>query len=123
MLLETARRESSEAVSLSERLRERNVADCVQIAISRLAWLFRGMRLLDNCGTKQVLSGLLDGSLFNRKPFTRTQIWISTLTSQVMKKRRNLSIRTIPKSLVLLLRPLLILHRLMPEFQGSSLLT
>ena len=122
VLLETARRESSEAVNLSGRLSE-SVVDCAQISISKIAWLPRGMRLSDNYGTKLVLSGLRGGSLFNGRPSTRTQIWISILTSQVMKRRRNLPIRTIPKSLVLLLRLLLILHRLMPEFQDSFLLS
>ena len=120
VLLETARRESSEAVNLL-------VADCAQISISKLVWLLKGMRLLDNCGIKPMLNELLGGSLFNKKPFTRTQICTSTSTSQVTKRQRNLSLRTIPKSLVLLLRPIPILHRLFllltPEFQGSSLFT
>ena len=53
-----------------------------------------------------MLSGPLGGSLFNRNLFMRTQIWTSTLTSQAMKRQRNLSLRTILKSLVLLLWPI-----------------
>ena len=72
-----------------------------------------------------MLSGPLSGSPFNRKLFARTQIWTLTLTSQVTKRRKNLSLRTILKNLVLLLwriphprRPFLLL---MPEFLCSSL--
>ena len=97
--------------------------DCAQISISETAWLPRRMRLSDNYETKLVLSGLLGGSVFNGKPSTHTQIGISILTSQVMKRQRGLPIRTILKSLVLLLRSLLILHRLMPEFQDSLMLS
>ena len=72
-----------------------------------------------------MLNGPLGGSLFNRKLFTRTQIWTSTLTSQATKRRRNLSPRTILKNLVLLLWPIPHLRRpfllLMLEFLCSSL--
>ena len=53
-----------------------------------------------------MLSGPLGGSLFNRKLFTRTQIWTSTLTSQATKRQRNIFLQTILKSLVLLLWPI-----------------
>ena len=82
------------------------------------------MRLLDNCGIKPVLSGLLDGSLFNGKRFSLTQIWISTLIFPATRRRRNLPLRIIPKGPVLLLRPILILRHpfpLEPEFKDSPL--
>ena len=124
VMLETARRESSEAVNLSGRLSE----ECRGLRTDfhqQVSMVSQRDELLDNCGIKPVLSRLLGGLLFSRNPFMRTRIWISTSISQVMQRWRNLSIRTIPKSLVLLWRPILILHRLslllMLEFQGSSL--
>ena len=67
-----------------------------------------------------MLSGPLGGSLSNRKLFTRTQIWTSTLTFLATKRRRNHPLRTILKSLVLLLWPIPHLRRpfllLMPKF-------
>ena len=122
MLLEAARRESSEAVNLSERLGEecRGLRADLHQQVSVVAQRDEVIRQLRDQAGAQWASG---GSLFNGKPFRRTQVWISTLISQVMRRRRDLPIRAIPKSLVLLLRPLLILHRLMPEFQDSSLLT
>ena len=72
-----------------------------------------------------MLSGPLGGSLFNIKLFTHTQIWTLTLTSQVTKRRRNLSLRTTLKNLVLLLWPIPHLRRpfllLMPDSLCSSL--
>ena len=82
-------------------------------------WLFRGMRLSDNCGTRPALNGLLDGLLFNRKPFRCTQIWTSISTFQVMRMWKDLPVRLVLQSLVLLLRPLLIIHHLMIDLQGS----
>ena len=70
-----------------------------------------------------MLSGPLGGSLSSRRPFIRIQIWTSTLTSQVTKRLRNLSLRIILKNPVLLLRPIPLLHRLFllltPEFLCS----
>ena len=72
-----------------------------------------------------MLSGPLGGSPFNRKLFTRTQIWTLTLTSQVTKRWRNLSLQTTLKNLVLLQWPIPHPRRpfllLMPEFLCSSL--
>ena len=58
-----------------------------------------------------MLSGLLGGSPFNGKVFTRTQIWTSISTSQETKRQRNLFLRTILKSLVLLPWPIPHLRR------------
>ena len=119
VLLETTRRESSEAINLSGRLSEecRGLRTDLHQQVSLVPQRDEVIRQLRDQASAQWPSRWL---AFNGKPFTRTQIWISTLTSQVMKRRRN---PLIPQSLVLLLRSLLIHHRLMPEFQGSSLLT
>ena len=119
VLLETARRESSEAVNLSGRLSKecRGLHTDLHQQVNMVAQRDEVIRQLRDQASAQWPSGWL---AFQRKAIARTQIWISTLTSQVMKRRRNLPI---PKSLVLLLRSHLIPHRLMLEFQGSSLLT
>ena len=65
-----------------------------------------------------MLSGPLGGSLFNGKLFTRTQTWTSTLNSQRTKRQRNLFLRTILKSLVLL--PWLIPHLRRPFLLVTS---
>ena len=115
VLLETARRESSEAVNLSRRLSEecRSLRVDLHQQVSMVAQRDEVVRQLRDQAGAQWASGWL---AFNGKPFTRTQIWISTLTSQVMRRRRNPPVRTIPKSVILLTWLLLILHRLMPEF-------
>ena len=124
VLLETARRESSEAVNLAERLNE----ECRGLRANlhqRVSLVAQRVEVIRQLRDKPVLNGPLGGSLFNRKSFTRNQIWTSTSTSQATKRQRNLSLRTILKSLVLLLRPIPPHHRLFllltPEFLCSSL--
>ena len=110
VLLETIRRESSEAANLEERLNE----ECCGLRADlhqRVSLVAQRDEVIKQLRTKPVLSGPLGGSLFNRRLFTRTQIWTSTSTSQATKRQRNLSLRTILKSLVLLLRPIPHLRR------------
>ena len=58
-----------------------------------------------------MLSGLLGGLPFNGKLFTHTQIWTSISTSPATKRQRNLFLRTILKSPVLLPWPIPHLRR------------
>ena len=124
MLLETARRESSEAVNLAEQLNEecRGLRTDLHRRVSLVAQRDEVIRQLRDQASAR---GPLGGSLFNRKLFTCTHIWTSTLTSQATKRQRNLSLRTILKSLVLLLWPIPHLRRpfllLTPELLCSSL--
>ena len=119
VLLETARCESSEAVSSLGRLSE----ECRGLRIERhqrdsmIAQMDEVIRQLGDQAGAQWVSGWL---AFQRKAIHHTQIWTSISTSQVMKMRRN---HLVPGSLVLLPGSLLIPRRLMPEFQGSSLLS
>ena len=112
VLLETACREYSEAANLAERLNE----ECHGLRADlhqRVSLVAQRDEVIRQLRDKPVLSGPLGGSLFNRKPFSRIQIWSSTSTSQATKRQRNLSLRTILKSLVLQLRPTPLLHRLL----------
>ena len=124
MLLETARRESSEAANLAEWLNEecRGLRADLHQRVSLVAQRDEVIRQLRDHASAQWASGWL---AFQHKDFHVTQIWTSTSTSQATKRQSNLSLRTILKSLVLLLRPIPPLHRrfllLTPEFLCSSL--
>ena len=85
MLLEAARRESSEAANLAERLNEecRGLRADLHQRVSLTAQRDEVIRQLR---TKPVLSGLLGGSPFNGKLSVRTQIWTSISTSPVTKR-------------------------------------
>ena len=124
VLLETTHRESSEAANLAERLNEecRGLRADLHQRVSLVAQRDEVIRQLRDQASAQWASGWLP---FNRKLFTCTQIWTSTLTSQATKRQRNLSLRTILKSLELLLWPIPHFRRpfllLTPELLCSSL--
>ena len=119
VLLETARRESSEAVSSSGRLSEEchGLRTELHQRDSMIAQMDEVIRQLWGQAGAQWASGWL---AFQRKAINAYSNLDFNLTSQVMKRRRNL---LVPESLVLLPGSLLIPRRLMPEFQGSSLLS
>ena len=109
VLLETARREYSEAANSSERLGEECHglrADLLR-QIDVVAQRDEVIRQLRDQAGAQWASG---GLPFNRRPFVHILIWISTLTFQAMGKQRNPLAQTSRQSLVLKLRPPLILH-------------
>ena len=81
VLLETARRESSEAVNLSERLSEecRGLRTDLHQLVSMVAQRDEVIRQLRD---QAVLSGLLDGSLFNGKRSRVPRSGFQLLSSQ-----------------------------------------
>ena len=91
----------------------RSIADCAGIFTSRYPWSLRGMVLLEDLGTKPVLSRPLGGSLFSGKPLTYTRTWTSTSISEVTRMQKSLSLRIILKNRILLLEPIPPLRRLL----------
>ena len=118
-LLNGARREASEAVNSVERLNEecRGLRGDLHQQITLVA---QKEEVIGRLRDQASLSGPLDGSLFSGRLLTSTQAWTSTSTSLVTRRQRSLSLRTILKNRVLLLKPTPTRSRLflllMPKF-------
>ena len=124
-LLEVARREASEAVNLAKRLNEecRGLRGDLHQQVTLVAQRDEVIGKLRDQASAQWASRWL---AFQQKAIhVYSDLDISTLTFQVTRRQRNLSLRIILKNRVLLLRAIPPRHRLFllltPKFLYSSL--